>query len=313
MMETRLHTQLKAAPRPSFSPVRGGVLQRQCACGGSSGLATECEECGKKGKVTARPDAANSTSADAASISHHGLSGGHDFSRVRVQAGLRGTSSRSVNFDGPAASGSASGSAGVFIDGPEKETPSKPAAPKPAPPPKAPAQPACPTNVEMINIDQLNDTELGKNGKLTGTGAVAYMQVSGAGRTDWDGTTITEKVRRTSNSCGDWARRVCSNESGESGGFKVGAGINALGKIKMPAFMNTFYDMHIFTHDVSVLHQLDKSGCEVTCQQCYLCGGKQFGPEFVITYSTKKDTIANYYDVTRVTVKKEPKAAPATP
>src|SRR5947209_5632274 len=125
MMETRLHTQLKAAPPPFFSPVRGGVLQRKCACGGSCGLAAECEECGKKGPVPARLDAANSTSGDAASISHHGLSGGHDFSRVRVQAGLRGASSRSINFDGPAASGSASGSDGIFIDGPEKETPSR--------------------------------------------------------------------------------------------------------------------------------------------------------------------------------------------
>ena len=44
MMETRLCTQVKAKRPSSFMPVRGGVLQRKCACGGSSGIAGECEE-----------------------------------------------------------------------------------------------------------------------------------------------------------------------------------------------------------------------------------------------------------------------------
>lgn len=49
MMDTRLHAQLKAVPTPSLTPVRGGVLQRKCACGESSGISGECEECGKQG------------------------------------------------------------------------------------------------------------------------------------------------------------------------------------------------------------------------------------------------------------------------
>jgi hypothetical protein len=45
-MESRLHLQVKATP--SFTPVRGGVLQRKCACGGSAGVAGECDECSKQ-------------------------------------------------------------------------------------------------------------------------------------------------------------------------------------------------------------------------------------------------------------------------
>jgi hypothetical protein len=43
-METRLHAQPKAAPSASFISVRGAILQRKCAYGGTRGLAGECEE-----------------------------------------------------------------------------------------------------------------------------------------------------------------------------------------------------------------------------------------------------------------------------
>jgi hypothetical protein len=199
---------------------------------------------------------------------------------------------------------------GVFVDGPDKGTPAPsppPAAPKKTPP--APAAPSCPTDVQMINLEQISDPRFGKNGMLTGIGAVALMEVSGPGRTDWDGTLVTEKVKQTRNTCGDWARGACSNASGEDVPFKVGAETKVLGK-KVTTFTNSFYDLHIFTREVSVLHQLRKDSCEVECQQSYQCGGKQFGPEFIITKMGSKDTIAGTYDVTRITVKKEAKAAP---
>jgi hypothetical protein len=50
-MSTRSQTQIKAAPKPSFTPVQGGLLQRKCACGGAPGLAGECEECSKKKRL----------------------------------------------------------------------------------------------------------------------------------------------------------------------------------------------------------------------------------------------------------------------
>jgi hypothetical protein len=91
---------------------------------------------------------------------------------------------------------------------------------------------------------------------MTGIGAVAYMEVSDSGGNDWDGTIVTEKVNQTKNTCGARARKVCSNESGESGGFKVGAETNLLGKVKMDALRNTFYDLHVFTRELSILHEL---------------------------------------------------------
>jgi hypothetical protein len=65
----------------------------------------------------------------------------------------------------------------------------------------------------------------------------------------------------------------------------------------------------MFTREVSVLHELGKDSCEVQCSQTYQCGSKQFGPEFTITYSASKDKVANFYDVTRITVDKTAKAA----
>jgi hypothetical protein len=47
-MSTRMQTQVKAAPKPSLTPVQSGLLQRKCACGGAAGMSGECEECSKK-------------------------------------------------------------------------------------------------------------------------------------------------------------------------------------------------------------------------------------------------------------------------
>lgn len=303
-------------------------LQRKRACGGSSVLAGECGECSKKDQRTAQLAATNSTPADVSSIRHNVSSAGHesfrqpvqanpghDFSRVRIHSQLHDAPTQSTSVDGAAAISSVGAFDGIFIDGPDKGPTTKPAAPQPAPKPKTPPAKAanCPTDVQVINIDPLTDKQFGKNGMLTGIGAVAYMEVSDTGGKEWDGTIVQETVKQTKNTCGARAKKVCSNESGESGGFKVGEGTNLLGVTKMPAFRNTFYDLHVFTREVSILHELGKSECEIQCQQSYQCGGKQFGPEFIITYMTKKDTIAKTYDVTRITVKKEAKAAPANP
>lgn len=45
-MSTRLYAQVKASTSiPTFTPVRGGLLQRKCACGGTPGLDGLCAEC----------------------------------------------------------------------------------------------------------------------------------------------------------------------------------------------------------------------------------------------------------------------------
>ena len=49
-MSTRQFIASKSAavPLPSFMPVRSGLLQRKCACGGTPGPTGECEACRKK-------------------------------------------------------------------------------------------------------------------------------------------------------------------------------------------------------------------------------------------------------------------------
>jgi hypothetical protein len=49
-MDTRRLNRVSTASTPtiSFTPVRGGVLQRKCACGGTPGPTGECEGCQKK-------------------------------------------------------------------------------------------------------------------------------------------------------------------------------------------------------------------------------------------------------------------------
>ena len=45
-MPTQVETPMK--PRPSLTSMRSGILQRKCACGGTSRFAGECEEYRKK-------------------------------------------------------------------------------------------------------------------------------------------------------------------------------------------------------------------------------------------------------------------------
>jgi hypothetical protein len=163
--------------------------------------------------------------------------------------------------------------------------------------------------VQVIHIEQLRDPDFGKKGMMTGIGAYALMEVSDPTGADWDGTLIKENVKLLKNTCGARAKDGCSNKSGEAVDFKVGADTKIVGT-KVPTYRNSFYDLHMFTREISVLHERDKDSCEIQCQQTFQCGGKQIGPEFIIRKIASKDTVANHYDVTRITIKKEPKAAP---
>lgn len=112
-MNTHTHKALNSASTPStFTPVRSGVLQRQCACGGPAKLAGECEECGKQG-LSLQRTTRNSEPGHDGGVPHivHevlGSSGqpldtqtrrfmepgfGHDFSKVRVHADERADAS----------------------------------------------------------------------------------------------------------------------------------------------------------------------------------------------------------------------------
>jgi hypothetical protein len=97
---------------PSFSLARSGMLQRKCACGGSTGSGGGCEECKKKklqrsaagnGPEMAPPivhDVLRSPGQplDAATRASMEPHFGHDFSKVRIHADARANeSARSVN------------------------------------------------------------------------------------------------------------------------------------------------------------------------------------------------------------------------
>ena len=100
-MSTRTYAPKMAAPKSSFAPMQGRLLQRKCACGRPIGLDAECAECSRKRlagqnrsateaeRVTA-PLSANVMPSspdrllERASYASTQVPSGHDFSEVQV-------------------------------------------------------------------------------------------------------------------------------------------------------------------------------------------------------------------------------------
>ena len=122
MIGTRLRALTRAIPSPSFTPVRRGLLQRQCACGGRPGPTGECEACRRKKLPRDAGNRAGSSANDSPSsisevppIVHEVLRSpgqpldhatrafmeprfGHDFSKLRVHTdSVPGDLPRAVN------------------------------------------------------------------------------------------------------------------------------------------------------------------------------------------------------------------------
>ena len=112
-MSTRQLIPKPVAPiLPALSPMRSPILQRKCACGGSSGLTGECEDCRKR-RLQRKADNLGQESRDNSnvpSIVHEVLRSngqpldtktraffeprfGHDFSSVRVHTNTRAAES----------------------------------------------------------------------------------------------------------------------------------------------------------------------------------------------------------------------------
>jgi hypothetical protein len=100
--------QAKSAPTPSFTPVRGNLLQRSCACGSTPGPDGECAEC--REKRLQRRSTGQAEPSTVPPIVHDVLRSpgqplepatrafmeprfGHDFSRVRVHTDARAAES----------------------------------------------------------------------------------------------------------------------------------------------------------------------------------------------------------------------------
>ena len=285
--------------RSEMTPFVGtGLLQRRCACGGTAGITGACGECqGERlrSNSAGRMRTTNHAPTFAADMGARN-DFAHDFSRVPIRTA------------GPVPDAGRN----IVINGPDD-------APKPAPsknPPPTKKKSACPTDIRVAGVGPANDIDFGKNGFLTGWGGLAQMEVSDPGGTNWDGTKIHESLKRIKNTCGERGKNACSNVSSDQArntagsSFVVGAESNFLGKAKLAAAQNRFYDVHVFaSKDPSLLHQLEKDTCEVQCQQSYSCGGKQFGPDFIITYTMTRDVVksgSKNINVTRVAVSKAP-------
>jgi hypothetical protein len=96
-MTTKMQSCKKAAPAPIpfFAPMRTGLLQRKCACGGTPGPTGECEECRKK---RLQGKAQNSAGGHLTTRGFMEPRGGHDFSKVRVHSDTRAVeSSRDIS------------------------------------------------------------------------------------------------------------------------------------------------------------------------------------------------------------------------
>ena len=204
----------------------------------------------------------------------------------------------------------------LFIDGggPKTTTPPQPKKPAPTPKPAPGPTSACPTNIKVAGTGNLEmDAGFAEGGILTGFGGFAVMEVSDASGKDWAGTAIHENLKNVKNTCG--LAGACSNAQGEGGAkgstFKVGEASNLLGIMPLPSKKNSFYDQHmIIMQGVSALHKAGKPSCEIQCEQTYDCGGKTFGPTFLISYSLKQATIKGSkknYDVTTVDMNVAPK------
>jgi hypothetical protein len=100
-MNTYSPTQTPTTPKPSFTPVPKGLLQRKCACGGAAGLAGKCGGCDREKLTLQRRATDRATPDEVPPIVHEVLNSSgqtldtdtrtfmesrfdHDFSRVRV-------------------------------------------------------------------------------------------------------------------------------------------------------------------------------------------------------------------------------------
>lgn len=244
----------------------------------------------------------------------------YDFSRVPIHPQTRDSIPQKQPLAASGAIRVPDGSRAIVINGPND-------APKPAPvkkdPPPAKNNSNCPTDIRVADVGPADDRDFGKNGFLTGWGGLSQMEVSDPSGKVWDGTAIHESLKRIKNTCGDRGKNACSNVSSDQARstagstFTVGAESNFLGKAKLAAVKNRFHDLHVFaSKDFSLLHELKKDSCEVQCQQSFSCGGKRFGPDFIITYTMTRDVVkagSKNINVTRVAVNKAPAAKQAAP
>ena len=312
------HTDPQPRSTVSFTvmPGRALLLQRKCACGGSSGLSGSCSECEKQ-KLLGQPlqtklrvnepgdvyeqDAdrlAEQSKRAAGASSETGFS--HDFGRIGVhpqgfaamnaareddaihQPQIEDFRQREDDLGNPAAAEVSD--AAIKYRG---------------------LGAACPAKTEVDRVVDLTPAGLGA-GFLTAYGAMAVMRVRPGERT-WDGTRILETVAPVSNTCPD--SFAPTSECIGASTFTVGDAGHSDRIGDQPGLVNRFYDFHVSrTRGISRLHDNTRNpqglnSCETVCQQKYHCDGREIGRHTVTRTFTKG--IFGGRDVTLVTVTKK--------
>jgi hypothetical protein len=161
-----------------------------------------------------------------------------------------------------------------------------------------PAAATCPTDIKIAEIIPVPVTaaQIGK-GVRSGWGAITRMEVSGGGRTDWDGTRVKEVLSTGTNDCDK--SPGCANTSAQAGNagstWSVGQASPAsrtsrLGEVvpAQAAKKNSFFDIHVQGGGIDWC--ADKGSCSRGCTQHYECGGRKFGPDFTVSWSFSSES-----------------------
>jgi hypothetical protein len=276
-----------------------GLLQRNCACGGSSsgGVYQECNT---------EASSVNTLSERSSSESYRpGFA--HNFADVRVTAGTQASPLESVNLfhdedtihqplidDFRRREGLPQG--GIDKSG-------NPIGPSDAQIKYQGLALTCPTSTEVESSVDLTAQALAA-GYRTGYGIMVKMRVRPDART-WDGTKIAESLTQLPGTCpASLTKSPC--EGGPP--FTVGAPTKGFSLLPVQqGLINRFYDFHRTRSDISLLHDQTRNpsglnSCQSICKQEYSCEGTVIG-QHTITRTFRKGTYGGK-DVTIIDVTK---------
>lgn len=311
-MQTQAQVKASLTPKPSFTPVQTGLLQRKCTCGGNPGVDGECEECRKKRlslQHRATDLAAPSTVAlsmrdalrspgqalDTATRASKQAVPGHDFSKVKVRKDSRATKlpdkTPVPNIGHSAISAVATTNSPRDEDDPIHrpiiETFRRTAGLPPGGvdeygqqvgPSDAEIKYGRPTTQVEGTIDM---TAQGlASGYLSGYGSIALMRVVPDVRT-WDGIPLIESLQQSRSTCPEGLTRPGPCTGGDT--FIVGQQQRERLHGVLPRMRNHFYDLHLtrsstesFLHDPA-RNPRGMNACQVVCDQTYSWNGTVVG------------------------------------
>lgn len=297
-MRERSQLQTKPTPKPSFTPLQTGLLQRKCACGNSAGLTGKCSECQKKqiAQTEVYPESlALSRSAIASRF-------GHDFSQMQLHNNEVANGRTDDPIHQPLIDEFRRGE-GLPLSGVDEF--GQRVGPSEGEIKYTGLALPCPSRTEVDSTTDMTPGGLAA-GFLSGYGIIAKMRVRPDART-WDGTRITESLTTSSSTCppGLTQPGPCNGSST----FTVGqpSGGSAI-LPRQPGLINRFYDFHIsrsravsFLHD-STRNPTGMNSCQTVCNQEYSCNGNVIG-RHTITRNFRKGTHGGR-DVTIIDVTK---------